>query len=54
VITEPGWDWCWVTRPEPTVNGRHITCSAGNVVDSGSSIHGQVNMRGLPSGTTSG
>jgi choline dehydrogenase len=49
MITKPRWDWCWETPPDPTINGRHITWSAGKVVGGGSSLHGQVNMRGLPS-----
>jgi choline dehydrogenase len=49
MITKPGWDWCWETPPDPTINGRHITWSAGKMVGGGSSIHGQVNMRCLPS-----
>ncbi|WP_354700126.1 Alcohol dehydrogenase [acceptor] [Paraconexibacter sp. AEG42_29] len=49
MITKPGWDWCWETPPDPTMNGRHITWSAGKVVGGGSSVHGQVNMRCLPS-----
>jgi len=49
MITKPGWDWCWETPPDPTMHGRHITWSAGKLVGGGSSIHGQVNMRGLPS-----
>lgn len=49
MITKPGWDWCWETPPDPTMNGRRITWSAGKVVGGGSSVHGQVNMRCLPS-----
>jgi choline dehydrogenase len=49
MITKPGWDWCWETPPDPTMNGRHITWSAGKLVGGGSSVHGQVNMRCLPS-----
>lgn len=49
MITKPGWDWCWETPPDPTMNGRHITWSAGKVVGGGSSVHGQVCMRCLPS-----
>jgi choline dehydrogenase len=49
MITKPGWDWCWETPPDPTMNGRRITWSAGKLVGGGSSVHGQVNMRCLPS-----
>jgi choline dehydrogenase len=49
MITKKGWDWCWETPPDPTINGRHITWSAGKVMGGGSSVHGQVNMRCLPS-----
>jgi choline dehydrogenase len=49
MITRKRWDWGWETPPDPTMNGRHITWSAGKVVGGGSSIHGQVNMRCLPS-----
>jgi choline dehydrogenase len=49
MITKPGWDWCWETPPDPSMNGRHITWSAGKLVGGGSSVHGQVNMRCLPS-----
>jgi choline dehydrogenase len=49
MITKPGWDWCWETPPDPTMNGRHVTWSAGKLVGGGSSVHGQVNMRCLPS-----
>jgi choline dehydrogenase len=49
MITKPAWDWCWETLPDASMHGRQITWSAGKMLGGGSSIHGQVNMRCLPS-----
>lgn len=43
------WDWKWETGPDPSLGGRQFTWSAGKCLGGGSSIHGQVNIRGLPS-----
>lgn len=49
MVTNQKWDWSWQTPPDPTLNGRRMTWSAGKVLGGGSSIHGQVNIRCLPS-----
>lgn len=49
LVTNPKWDWCWETPPDPSLGGRHVTWSAGKCLGGGSSIHGQVNIRCLPS-----
>jgi choline dehydrogenase len=49
MITKPAWDWSWETLPDASMHGRQITWSAGKMLGGGSSIHGQVNMRCLPS-----
>ncbi|HEX6389679.1 MAG TPA: GMC family oxidoreductase N-terminal domain-containing protein [Solirubrobacteraceae bacterium] len=49
LVENKNWDWSFRTPPDPTINGRHMTWSAGKCLGGGSSIHGQVNIRGLPS-----
>lgn len=49
MVESAKWDWSWQTPPDPTINGRRITWSAGKVLGGGSSIHGQVHIRCLPS-----
>jgi choline dehydrogenase len=49
VVDNPKFDWRWQTPPDETINGRRFTWSAGKVLGGGSSLHGQVNIRGLPS-----
>jgi choline dehydrogenase-like flavoprotein len=49
MVENEKWDWAWQTPPDPTLNGRHITWSAGKTLGGGSSIHGGVNIRCLPS-----
>jgi choline dehydrogenase len=48
LVENKRWDWSWQTPDDPTINGRHFTWSAGKCLGGGSSIHGQVNIRGLP------
>ena len=49
LVENKHWDWSWQTPPDPTINGRQFTWSAGKCLGGGSSIHGQVHIRGLPS-----
>jgi choline dehydrogenase len=48
LVENKNWDWRWETPPDPTINGRRFTWSAGKCLGGGSSIHGQVHIRGLP------
>ncbi|MDX6431337.1 MAG: choline dehydrogenase, partial [Streptosporangiaceae bacterium] len=48
LVENKHWDWMWETPPDPTINGRRFTWSAGKCLGGGSSIHGQVHIRGLP------
>ena len=41
-------NWCYVTEPEPQLNGRRTQWARGRVLGGSSSIHGMVYMRGLP------
>ena len=49
LVENKKWDWSWQTPADPTINGRRFTWSAGKCLGGGSSIHGQVNIRSLPS-----
>jgi choline dehydrogenase len=49
LVGNDAWDWKWETGPDPSLGGRQFTWSAGKCLGGGSSIHGQVNIRGLPS-----
>jgi choline dehydrogenase len=48
LVENKNWDWMWETPPDPSINGRRFTWSAGKCLGGGSSIHGQVHIRGLP------
>lgn len=48
LVDNEQWDWRWQTPPDPSINGRHFTWSAGKCLGGGSAIHGQVHIRGLP------
>lgn len=49
MVENKHWDWSFQTPPDPTIGGRRMSWSAGKCLGGGSSIHGQVNIRGLPS-----
>jgi choline dehydrogenase len=46
MLTNPRFDWNYEQAPDPTINGRHFTWSAGRMLGGGSSINGQVYIRG--------
>jgi len=45
-IGKPGNDWCYMTEPDPTLNGRQSMWNAGRMLGGGSSINGMVYVRG--------
>lgn len=45
-IGNPRTDWCYVTQPEPGLNGRSIKYPRGRVLGGCSSINGMIYMRG--------
>ena len=49
MLTDPRFDWGYEQAPDPTINGRHFTWSAGRLLGGGSSINGQVYIRGARS-----
>lgn len=46
MLTNPKFDWGYEQAPDPSINGRHFTWSAGRMLGGGSSINGQVWIRG--------
>jgi choline dehydrogenase len=46
MLTDPRFDWGYEQAPDPTINGRRFTWSAGRMLGGGSSINGQVYIRG--------
>jgi choline dehydrogenase len=39
-------DWCHVTEPDPSLNGRRMSWNAGKLLGGGSSINGMIYIRG--------
>jgi choline dehydrogenase len=48
-IGNPRYDWCYLTEPDPTRNGRHDVWPRGKVLGGSSSLCGLVYMRGQAS-----
>lgn len=46
LIADPKTDWCYRGEPDPSIGGRHFLWSAGRLLGGGSSINGQVYIRG--------
>jgi choline dehydrogenase len=46
LIGDPRYDWLYPQEPDPTIAGRHFQWSGGKLLGGGSSINGQVHMRG--------
>lgn len=46
MLTNPQYDWSYDQDPDPSINGRHFIWSAGRMLGGGSSLNGQVFIRG--------
>jgi choline dehydrogenase len=46
LVGNPGKDWQYEQRPDPTIGDRHVMWSAGRMLGGGSAINGQVYIRG--------
>jgi choline dehydrogenase len=46
LVGDPSKDWMYEQAPDATINGRHVPWSAGKLLGGGSSINGQVYIRG--------
>src|SRR5689334_22424625 len=46
LVGNPKRDWRYSQVPDPTINGRELVWSAGKLLGGGSSINGQVYIRG--------
>ncbi|MDB5970150.1 MAG: hypothetical protein JWQ90_2600 [Hydrocarboniphaga sp.] len=46
LVSHPGYDWRYLQEADPTINGRRFIWSAGKLLGGGSSINGQVYIRG--------
>jgi choline dehydrogenase len=46
MVQRQGYDWCYEQEPDPSLNGRKWTWSAGRMLGGGSSINGLVYIRG--------
>src|SRR3569832_540401 len=46
LVGNPAYDWLYPQDPDPTINGRSFNWSAGKLLGGGSSINGQVFIRG--------
>lgn len=49
LISNPKWDWCYLGEPDASLSQRRFLWSAGKVLGGGSSVNGQVYIRGLRS-----
>jgi choline dehydrogenase len=45
-LGKPDTDWCYLTEPDPSLNGRQSLWNAGRILGGGSAINGLVYMRG--------
>src|SRR6202007_618486 len=45
-LGKPETDWCYMTEPDPSANGRVSMWNAGRLLGGGSSINGLVYVRG--------
>ena len=46
LVGDPRWDWWYNQAPDPSINGRQLPWSAGKFLGGGSSLNGQVYIRG--------
>ena len=46
MMFNPETDWCFVTEPDPSLNGRRGSWNAGRLLGGGSSINGMIYIRG--------
>lgn len=46
LVSNPRFDWRYLQEPDPTIEGRRFIWSAGKLLGGGSSINGQVYIRG--------
>lgn len=46
MLTNPKFDWGYEQAPDPSINGRRFTWSAGRMLGGSSSLNGQVYIRG--------
>lgn len=49
LIGNPKSDWCYMSEPDASIGGRRFIWSAGKMLGGGSSINGQVYIRGIRS-----
>ncbi|HEX7945043.1 MAG TPA: GMC family oxidoreductase N-terminal domain-containing protein, partial [Phenylobacterium sp.] len=49
MLTNPQYDWGYEQSPDPSINGRRFTWSAGRMLGGSSSLNGQVYIRGARS-----
>src|SRR5690554_89501 len=45
-LGKPERDWCFMTEPDPSLNGRQQFWSAGRMLGGGSSVNGMIYIRG--------
>jgi choline dehydrogenase len=46
MVGNPGFDWCYIQDPDPSIGGRNFVYSAGKMLGGGSSLNGQIYIRG--------
>lgn len=46
LLGKPESDWCFMTEPDPSLNGRRSMWNAGRLLGGGSSINGMIYIRG--------
>ena len=49
MMGKPPNDWCFVTEPDPSLNGRKIPWTSGRMLGGGSAINGTIYIRGARS-----
>lgn len=45
-LGKAGRDWCFMTEPDPSLNGRRVMWNAGKLLGGGSSVNGMIYIRG--------
>jgi choline dehydrogenase len=48
LLTNPAWNWCFQTEPEPNTNGRVISVPRGKGLGGSTLINGMIYVRGQP------
>ncbi|MBV1918087.1 MAG: GMC family oxidoreductase N-terminal domain-containing protein [Sphingomonadaceae bacterium] len=46
MVGNPDYDWCYAQDPDPSIGGRNFVYSAGKMLGGGSSLNGQIYIRG--------